>query len=150
MDLITWNRLTNTVFCIHDLGDKNGCRPEYMAVMQENWDWCCLISLKIDISSRGLFGTRTFRHKKISAWVYFGTMDILAQGHYGTGTFRHKDISANGCFGTYTFWHHAKQSRLSPSVITFFPISEFFYKLIWFSLYSSFVKSDNEIGKFPY
>ena len=48
-----------------------------------------------DISSRGLFGTRTFQHKNISAWVFFGTMDILARGRYGTGTFWHKDILAH-------------------------------------------------------
>ena len=34
------------------------------------------------------------------------------------------------------------------SFITFFPISEFYYKLIRFLLHSSIVKSDNEIGKF--
>ena len=38
----------------------------------------------------------------------------------------------------------------SPSVSTFFPISEFFNKLIRFLLHSSIVKSDNEIGKFSY
>ena len=38
----------------------------------------------------------------------------------------------------------------SPSVISFFPISEFSYKLIGFLLHRSVVKSDNEIGKFSY
>ena len=38
--------------------------------------------------------------------------------------------------------------RPSPSVITFFPISEFSYKLIRFLLHSPVVKSDNEMGKF--
>ena len=38
----------------------------------------------------------------------------------------------------------------SPTVITFFPISEFSYRLIRFLLNSSIVKSDNEIGKFSY
>ena len=37
-----------------------------------------------------------------------------------------------------------------PSVITFFPISKFFYKLIRFLLHSYIAKSDNEIGKFSY
>ena len=41
----------------------------------------------------------------------------------------------------------ARQHRPSPSVITFFPISEFSYKRITFLLHSSIVKSDNEIGK---
>jgi len=36
----------------------------------------------------------------------------------------------------------------SPSLITFFPISEFSYNLIRFLLHSSIVKSDNEIGNF--
>ena len=49
-----------------------------------------------DIPSRGLFGTRIFRHKNISAWVFFGTMDVSAWGHYNTGTFRHNVILALG------------------------------------------------------
>ena len=43
-----------------------------------------------------------------------------------------------------------KCERLSPPVITFFPISEFSYKLIIFLFHSSMIKSDNEIGKFSY
>ena len=35
-------------------------------------------------------------------------------------------------------------------VITFFRISEFYYKFIRFLFNSSVVKSDNEIGKFSY
>ena len=44
----------------------------------------------------------------------------------------------------------ASALKSSPPVITFFPISEFSYKLIRFLLHSSIVKSDNEIGKFFY
>ena len=91
--------------------------------------WLLCNRIEIDAvlftSSWGLFGTRIFRHVKISAGVYFGTMDILAQGHYGTGTFRHKDISAHGYFGTYTFWYPTKQFMLSLSEITFF-LSDFY------------------------
>ena len=38
----------------------------------------------------------------------------------------------------------------SPPVITFFPISEFFYKLMRFLLHSSEVEPDNEIDKFSF
>ena len=40
--------------------------------------------------------------------------------------------------------------RLSPPLVTFFPISEFSYKLIRFLLHNSVIKSDNEIGKVSY
>ena len=40
--------------------------------------------------------------------------------------------------------------RPSPTVITFFPISELSYKLIRFLLHSPIVKSDIEIRKFSY
>ena len=44
----------------------------------------------------------------------------------------------------------AQQIKPSPPIITIFPISEFFYKLIRFSLHSPIVKSNNEIGDFFY
>ena len=53
------------------------------------------------------------------------------------------------CTQQWTFFFHIftfNKSRPSPPVYTFFPISEFSYKLIRFLLYSSIVKSDNEIG----
>ena len=52
-----------------------------------------------DFLVRGHFGTRKFWHEKISAWVYFGTMDVSAQGPYGTGTFGHMDVLAHVHFG---------------------------------------------------
>ena len=87
------------------------------------------------------FITGTFRHENISTREDFGWGIFWYHGHFGTGTgtFRHKDISPHGCFSTYTFWHPL---RLSLSEITFFPIR--------FLLYSSLVKSDNEIGEFTY
>lgn len=51
-------------------------------------------------TSRGHFSTRTFWHKNILVWVYFGTMDVSEQGRYGTGTFWHKDIEAHGRLDT--------------------------------------------------
>ena len=65
----------------------------------------------LDISSHGLFGTRTFQNENILAWVYFGTINVSAQGRYGTGTFWHKGILTYGRFGTCTFWRCAKQYR---------------------------------------
>ena len=56
-----------------------------------------------DIPSRGLFGTRIFRHKNISAWVFFGTMDVSAWG-----TLQHWNISAQCYFGT---WTHAEMPK---------------------------------------
>ena len=50
----------------------------------------------------------------------------------------------------YTFSTYESIAWLSPSVINFFPISEFSYELIRFLLHSSVIKSDNKIGKFPY
>ena len=50
------------------------------------------------------FGTMTFRHKNISAWVFFGTMDTSARVFYNIGTFRHKDISTNGHFAKGIFF----------------------------------------------
>ena len=43
-----------------------------------------------------------------------------------------------------------EEFRLSPSVITFCPISEFSYKLVRVLLHTSIVRSDNEIMKFSF
>ena len=53
------------------------------------------------------------------------------------------------CFFFQFWWvEYYNERGPSPSVITFFPISEFSCKLIRFLLHSSIIKSDNEIGKF--
>ena len=54
-------------------------------------------------SARGLFGSRTFRHKAILASGTFH--DIPTRAHFNTQTFRHWIFLAGGLFGMGTFRH---------------------------------------------
>ena len=56
-----------------------------------------------ELSARGLFGSRTFRHKAILASGTFH--DIPTRAHFNTRTFRHWIFLAGGLFGMGTFRH---------------------------------------------
>ena len=54
---------TNAIFCIHDLGKKNGCRPVYMAVMQQK--------IEIDAILLGILKNRLFTSTQ-TRFIYCG------------------------------------------------------------------------------
>ena len=114
--------------------------------------------ISLEVVNYNGYGTEILvsRDFKFNATLYFSMFQTLKSGRYKldirvqidwvTGVLKYGFLKKSfNSEWTFVSWPWS-----SPSVITFFPILEFSYKLIRFLLHSAIVKSDNDIGKFSY